>query len=245
MNSNRIVNRAAAGFACLSFVALAASCGPAEEGVLIDAEVASDEPIASDSAAIQGYCPPGWVDPDFVTIDCPRGSEIRARVFGGNLCVQCSGGGGGTLDYCEWPWVRRSQHLSCGYGERLVYLGPCKRCVDVDDENPRRCSWPWVRENQYLRCDDDERVIYRGGCKRCVKHDDRDNRSGECSSNADCIRTGCSGEVCSSEEVFTTCEWRPELECYQRPFARCVCDDGECGWARTPRLRQCLAAARG
>ena len=37
--------------------------------------------------------------------------------------------------------------------------------------------------------------------------------------NKPCIKTGCGGQVCSDEQVITTCEWRPEHECYRR--ARC------------------------
>ena len=54
-----------------------------------------------------------------------------------------------------------------------------------------------------------------------------------------CIRTGCSRQVCSDEEVMTTCEWRPEYECYRR--ARCERQaSGECGFTPTPDLTACL-----
>lgn len=54
-----------------------------------------------------------------------------------------------------------------------------------------------------------------------------------------CIITGCSGQVCSEEEVMTTCEFRPEYTCFKS--ARCErLGDGQCGWAPTAQLRQCL-----
>lgn len=54
-----------------------------------------------------------------------------------------------------------------------------------------------------------------------------------------CIKTGCSGQVCSDEEVVTTCEFRPEYECYQK--ARCERQsNGQCGFTETPELRRCL-----
>jgi hypothetical protein len=54
-----------------------------------------------------------------------------------------------------------------------------------------------------------------------------------------CIKTGCGGQVCSDEEVFTTCEWRPEHECYRR--ARCERQaNGECGFTQTRELTACL-----
>jgi hypothetical protein len=55
-----------------------------------------------------------------------------------------------------------------------------------------------------------------------------------------CIKTGCSGQVCSDTEVITTCEWRPEYACYKR--ARCERQaDGKCGFTRTAELTACLA----
>lgn len=56
---------------------------------------------------------------------------------------------------------------------------------------------------------------------------------------APCKPTGCSGIVCSDEEVMTTCEYRPEYECYKT--ATCTRqDDGACGWTQTPELEACL-----
>jgi hypothetical protein len=54
-----------------------------------------------------------------------------------------------------------------------------------------------------------------------------------------CFKTGCSSQVCSDENVITTCEWRPEYACYQK--ARCERQaDGKCGFTRTPELIACL-----
>ncbi|HEY8223939.1 MAG TPA: DUF6748 domain-containing protein [Pyrinomonadaceae bacterium] len=54
-----------------------------------------------------------------------------------------------------------------------------------------------------------------------------------------CIKTGCSGQVCSDEEVITTCEYRSEYECYKQ--ARCERQaNGECGFTQTPELTACL-----
>lgn len=57
---------------------------------------------------------------------------------------------------------------------------------------------------------------------------------------AECKPTGCSGIVCSDEEVMTTCEYKPEYECYKTA----VCtrqDDGQCGWTKSAELDACLA----
>lgn len=54
-----------------------------------------------------------------------------------------------------------------------------------------------------------------------------------------CVVTGCSGQVCASEEVVTTCEWMPTYACYEA--APCeVQADGECGWTPTEELLSCL-----
>lgn len=54
-----------------------------------------------------------------------------------------------------------------------------------------------------------------------------------------CFKTGCSGQVCADEEVITTCEYKPEYECYKR--AKCERQaNGQCGFTDTPELRRCL-----
>jgi eight-cysteine-cluster-containing protein len=54
-----------------------------------------------------------------------------------------------------------------------------------------------------------------------------------------CVVSGCSGQICSEEEVITTCEYKPEYECYRDA----VCErqeDGICGWTQTQKLEMCL-----
>ncbi len=52
-----------------------------------------------------------------------------------------------------------------------------------------------------------------------------------CSADADCARSGCSGQVCAgaSEQIVTTCEWR---DCYAPgPYGvTCGCSGGACRW---------------
>lgn len=57
---------------------------------------------------------------------------------------------------------------------------------------------------------------------------------GSCSSDADCIAAGCSGQVCDStggKQVVTTCEWK---ECYSasKYGLECKCVRGECQWSK-------------
>ena len=57
-----------------------------------------------------------------------------------------------------------------------------------------------------------------------------------------CVVSGCSGQICAREPLFSTCEWRPEYAC----FARATCApqlNGACGWTMTDALRACLGAA--
>lgn len=54
-----------------------------------------------------------------------------------------------------------------------------------------------------------------------------------------CMKTGCSGQVCSDKEVITTCEYRTEYECYKK--ATCERQaNGDCGFTQTPELVACL-----
>ncbi|HXQ74731.1 MAG TPA: DUF6748 domain-containing protein [Pyrinomonadaceae bacterium] len=58
-----------------------------------------------------------------------------------------------------------------------------------------------------------------------------------------CKKTGCSSQVCSDEDVITTCEFRPEYACYQK--AACERQkNGDCGFTQTPELLRCLSRAR-
>jgi uncharacterized protein DUF6748 len=58
-----------------------------------------------------------------------------------------------------------------------------------------------------------------------------------------CKKTGCSGQVCSDQEVITTCEYRTEYDCYKK--AACERQrNGECGFTQTPELTACLKRAR-
>lgn len=56
---------------------------------------------------------------------------------------------------------------------------------------------------------------------------------------APCKRTGCSGTVCSDQDVMTTCEYREIYACYGQ--AECKRQgDGNCGWTMTETLSACL-----
>jgi len=61
---------------------------------------------------------------------------------------------------------------------------------------------------------------------------------------AQCIVTGCSSQVCADQDVITTCEFRPEFDCYRA--AQCERQaDNQCGWTMTSELQACLASRLG
>jgi hypothetical protein len=55
-----------------------------------------------------------------------------------------------------------------------------------------------------------------------------------------CVKTGCSGTLCSDKDMVSTCEWKDEYACYKT--ATCARQpDGACGFTQTPELTACLA----
>ena len=53
-----------------------------------------------------------------------------------------------------------------------------------------------------------------------------------------CKASGCSGEICSTEEVVSTCEFLPGMECID--LAGCGMVDGECGWTLNEEAANCF-----
>lgn len=68
---------------------------------------------------------------------------------------------------------------------------------------------------------------------------DLDTWSDEPTVYGGCRATGCSGQICSDEEIVTTCEYKDEYACYKT--AKCERqEDGKCGWTPTEDLVSCL-----
>ena len=58
-----------------------------------------------------------------------------------------------------------------------------------------------------------------------------------------CHRAGCSQQYCvprAEKDRPSTCEWRPEYNCYGVFGQGGVQSSGTCGWFDTPELRACL-----
>lgn len=60
-----------------------------------------------------------------------------------------------------------------------------------------------------------------------------------------CFATGCSSHVCADEEVFTTCEWRPEYACVALTTCGTFGENGSCAWDPTPEYLACLESSGG
>jgi eight-cysteine-cluster-containing protein len=56
---------------------------------------------------------------------------------------------------------------------------------------------------------------------------------------ADCIVSGCSGEICADEDMASICLYRPEYVCYETATCGRL-EDGSCGWSGEG-LAECLA----
>ncbi|MCX6768836.1 MAG: eight-cysteine-cluster domain-containing protein [Candidatus Micrarchaeota archaeon] len=70
--------------------------------------------------------------------------------------------------------------------------------------------------------------------------------TGECGRDADCVRAGCSSQLCvptSQSDVITTCEYVPEFACLAQ--TTCGCVDGLCSWRQTPEYLNCLNQTMG
>lgn len=87
------------------------------------------------------------------------------------------------------------------------------------------------------------------GCNECVCDESRAWRCTQepcatqsCERDEDCFATGCNGELCAAEHLYTSCDWDAKVACYSEPFTRCGCQSGRCGWAMGNPLELCLNA---
>lgn len=56
----------------------------------------------------------------------------------------------------------------------------------------------------------------------------------------ECKKTGCSGQICSDEDVASTCEWKEQYACYQTAICERSTTDYTCGFRKTTELQTCL-----
>ncbi|MEM4389602.1 MAG: eight-cysteine-cluster domain-containing protein [Candidatus Micrarchaeia archaeon] len=104
-----------------------------------------------------------------------------------------------------------------------------KQFVDVSQQCPDYCTG--IAGNLETRCVSGEcRIVQRA---RPPQPFCGYSTNGPCAADVDCIRGGCSGQVCQSrteKPVITTCEYR---ECYEaeRYGLACRCVAGACRWS--------------
>ncbi|MCK4319082.1 eight-cysteine-cluster domain-containing protein [Candidatus Micrarchaeota archaeon] len=60
----------------------------------------------------------------------------------------------------------------------------------------------------------------------------------ECTSDSECIVSGCSNEICASEQLTTTCEYKEEYQCLR--LTSCGCVEGACMWKPTIEYEECM-----
>lgn len=69
--------------------------------------------------------------------------------------------------------------------------------------------------------------------------------NGECVWKCDetppkCVKTGCSGEICAEEPVYSICIFEPWYECFKYSECGQFGYNGSCDWKETPEFLECL-----
>jgi eight-cysteine-cluster-containing protein len=164
------------------------------------------------------------------------------------LLAACGGAQYGTISAdtaaltgsCPSGWYDAATvRLYCAEGTSLetrIFAGTaCVSCTSTSTPRAKKCNGPWA-DPAALLCAPGATLSYNrdGSCARCVT----ERETTGCRTNADCVRTGCSGQYCSDTDIISTCEWREEYACYGT--ASCACNNGRCGWEQTQELRNCL-----
>lgn len=69
----------------------------------------------------------------------------------------------------------------------------------------------------------------------------------KCSKDDDCVKAGCSSQLCVLEEeadgLFTTCEYKEEYRCLE--FTECGCSNNNCAWKQNEDYLNCLEEVKG
>ena len=78
-------------------------------------------------------------------------------------------------------------------------------------------------------------LVFISGCNQ-------ETIKGVCSKDEDCVRAGCSSQLCvlkeGSEGLVTTCEFKEEYNCLK--FTECGCSNNNCGWKQNEEYLSCL-----
>lgn len=106
-------------------------------------------------------------------------------------------------------------------------------CVKLPDKSKPLCILPDVlKSDEYKDCAVAESYPVQLICPgRPIK------ARGGCESDSDCKVSGCSGEICSEQELVSICLYKPEFGCYK--LTSCKCINGRCGWEQTEEFLDC------
>ena len=169
-------------------------------------------------------------------LGCADGSTttvVQRAMVGQDLPEECQGcPSGWSPDACV------AIRCASGYELETRSFGDasCSRCKNAPQ---RTCNGPWIPAAAEVRCAYGQPILSQDGlCQRCPKVS-----TGSC---GDCMPTGCSGQYCGSEPIFSTCEYKAEYGCYQ-DLGNCGCfanGGTACGWEQTDELAQCIEDAQ-
>ena len=130
---------------------------------------------------------------------------------------------------CPTGWDYASEEVTDDSGCLLGYGCGC---------TPHPCSddMPIMCDMVPPQCDDGQVVAAKNGCYECVDPD-------TCGApQAECVVSGCSGQICAPEMQMSTCEWKPEYACLS--LTTCGASaDGICGWDMNDAYLACLEEA--
>jgi len=180
--------------------------------------------------------------------ECPPGDpcegECVERTYANACFAECDGAAIIHVGECGTEPLQCVEDADCPAGMYCEHCigpdgsaGPCHEigvCLPLE---PLQCLED-ADCPEGFRCD----VECIPGCQGGP--DDNGCCQGHCVPvEAQCIETGCNGEICAPFPMSSTCVWLPEYECLQ--FASCemlVNDNGQagCGWFYSPEYYECL-----
>lgn len=222
------------GEACIAMCC--GQCVPAPDGCQSDADCPVGQYCAQriDSGGnVVGSCAPLPEDTCVRDADCGEGGTCQ---FGAcPLCFPCPCFG--TCAYHE-PLACKSNG-DCPEGQFCKFSTVCPPCGDSNPPCDMAC---WEEGHCVKGCYTDADCPDGFKCDVLKCGDAKCPGPYECvPAQPQCFQSGCSGEVCSTEIVYTPCWYLEWFECLA--FTKCgnFGPDGSCGFDRTPEFVKCLS----
>ncbi len=76
---------------------------------------------------------------------------------------------------------------------------------------------------------------------KCLTGEELSSKDKECYSDFDCVKAGCSKQLCVSKDksdIITTCEYNKEYGCLKKTSCGCVLN--KCKWQETGPYKDCI-----